>query len=102
MVACASQVMAWVAQGKMDAYVSWDLNAWDVAAGMVVVEESGGKVCNLVDGTRADVRSRDMVVTCNEGGGVGGGGGGLLQQQHSSSLGCELRKVLKQNDCFEY
>lgn len=88
MCASASQVMAWVAQGKFDAYVSWDLNAWDVAAGMVIVEESGGFVSNF-DGTRADISSRDMVVTCNEGG----------QQR---SLSCEIREVLKQNDCFEY
>jgi len=88
MVASASQVMAWVAQGKFDAYVSWDLNAWDVAAGMVIVEESGGFVSNF-DGTRADVSSRDMIVTCNE---------GSLQR----SLSCELREVLEQNDCFEY
>ena len=64
MVACASQTMAWVAQSKFNCYFSWDLNAWDVAAGIVVIEEAGGSVSNF-DGTRADVTSRDMILTCH-------------------------------------
>eukprot|EP00984_Skeletonema_dohrnii_P000198 scaffold61_cov80-Skeletonema_dohrnii-CCMP3373.AAC.1 len=48
MVACASQAMAWVAQSKFNAYFSWDLNGWDVAAGIVIVEESGGLVSKMV------------------------------------------------------
>ena len=63
MVASASQAMAWVAQSKFQAYFSWDLNAWDVAAGMVIVEESGGLVSNF-DGSEADISSRDLIITC--------------------------------------
>mmetsp|Transcript_18824 Transcript_18824/g.27718 ORF Transcript_18824/g.27718 Transcript_18824/m.27718 type:complete len:160 (+) Transcript_18824:276-755(+) len=89
MIASASQVMAWVAQGKLSAYISWDLNAWDVAAGMVIVEESGGKVSDF-DGNRADVSSRDLIVTCNEG------------CENSFGLKDEIISILKENDCFEY
>lgn len=87
MIASASQVMSWVAQSKFHAYISWDLNSWDVAAGMVVVEESGGKVFNF-DGTVADITSRDLIVTCSE------GDEELLQEQ--------MRLVLEENDCFSY
>jgi len=86
MIASASQVMSWVAQGKFSAYVSWDLNAWDVAAGMVIVEESGGFVSNF-DGRRADISSRDLVVTTSSGG---------------SGLSDEILCILKENDCLQY
>jgi myo-inositol-1(or 4)-monophosphatase len=46
-IACAAQVMAWVAQGKLSAYYSYDLNAWDVAAGALLIAEAGGKVTDL-------------------------------------------------------
>lgn len=90
MVACASQTMAWVAQGKLACYFSWDLNAWDIAAGMVIVEESGGMVSNF-DGTKADIYSRDMIIIC--------------PPENSSEEGVlrdELIQVLKDNDCIDY
>mmetsp|Transcript_28462 Transcript_28462/g.57053 ORF Transcript_28462/g.57053 Transcript_28462/m.57053 type:complete len:162 (-) Transcript_28462:204-689(-) len=89
MCACASQVIAWVAQSKFQAYFSWDLNAWDVAAGMLIVEESGGLVYNF-DGTRADISSRDIIFTCR----AETGEEGLLRD--------ELIEVLRDNDCVEY
>jgi myo-inositol-1(or 4)-monophosphatase len=92
MVACASQAMAWVAQSKFNAYFSWDLNGWDVAAGIVIVEEAGGLVSNF-DGSRANVCSRDMIITCPSGS-VGDEKEGLLRD--------ELIEVLRENDCFEY
>lgn len=88
MIASASQVMSWVAQGKLSAYVSWDLNAWDVAAGMVIVEESGGFVSNF-DGERADITTRDMIVTCKEAGG-------------ERNLTEDIRSILKNSGCLEY
>jgi myo-inositol-1(or 4)-monophosphatase len=91
MVACASQAMAWVAQSKFGSYFSWDLNAWDVAAGMVIVEEAGGSVCNF-DGTRADIAaSRDMIMTCRP---ERSGEEGLLRD--------EILRVLRDNDCLRY
>lgn len=87
MIACASQVMAWVAQGKLQAYISWDLNAWDVAAGMLIVKEAGGDIYDMERGkTNAGVEARDMVVTNSE---------GLAMRD-------ELLHILKENDCVSY
>ena len=90
MVACASQTIAWVAQSKLNSYFSWELNAWDVAAGIVVIEEAGGSVCNF-DGTRADITSRDMIMTCRP---ERSGEEGLLRD--------EILRVLSDSDCLRY
>ena len=90
MVACASQAMAWVAQSKFDSYFSWDLNAWDIAAGMVIVEESGGLVSNF-DGTKADISSRDMIITCRP-----------ESHREEGLLRDELIEVMRDNGCLEY
>lgn len=90
-MACASQTMAWVAQSKFDAYIGWDLNAWDVAAGLVIVEESGGQVCNF-DGSRADIMSRDMIITC----------GSRVSCSEEAELRDELLQVLRDYDCMDY
>ncbi|MEM6697203.1 MAG: inositol monophosphatase family protein [Bacteroidota bacterium] len=42
--------LAYVAAGRFDAYVEWGLNAWDIAAGVLLVEEAGGKVSDLKGG----------------------------------------------------
>ncbi len=39
--------MAWVAAGRLDAYYEFGVNAWDVAAGAVVVLAAGGEVQDL-------------------------------------------------------
>ena len=89
MIASASQTMAWVAQGKLNAYFSWDLNAWDIAAGVVIVEESGGFVSNF-DGSKADISSRDMIITsCPNNG-------------EEDVLRDELIAVLEENYCIDY
>ena len=102
MIACASQTMAWVAQSKFDAYIGWDLNAWDVAAGIVIVEESGGLVSNF-DGSRADITSRDMIITCfrrrnddfdeskEE-----------LDEEDGNMLKDELIQIMRENNCLDY
>jgi myo-inositol-1(or 4)-monophosphatase len=38
--------LAWVAAGRFDGYWERDLHAWDVAAGILLVREAGGKVTN--------------------------------------------------------
>ncbi|KAK1737717.1 inositol-1-monophosphatase [Skeletonema marinoi] len=99
MVACASQAMAWVAQSKFNGYFSWDLNGWDVAAGIVIVEESGGLVSKMVvddgdDGmtsSRAGVETRDMIITCP-----------CERRGEEGLLRDELIEVLKENDCLDY
>src|SRR6185369_3103801 len=38
--------LAWVAAGRYDGYWERDLNAWDMAAGVLLVTEAGGMVTN--------------------------------------------------------
>lgn len=40
----ASLDLAYVAAGRIDGYVEKDLKIWDIAAGIVVLEEAGGRV----------------------------------------------------------
>lgn len=42
--------LAWLAEGKIDAFIGFGQGAWDVAAGRVLVEEAGGTVMVLDDG----------------------------------------------------
>lgn len=39
--------LCWVACGRFDGFFEHELNAWDSAAGFLIVEEAGGKVTNL-------------------------------------------------------
>lgn len=39
--------LCWVAAGRFDGFYEHELNAWDSAAGFLIVEEAGGKVTNL-------------------------------------------------------
>jgi myo-inositol-1(or 4)-monophosphatase len=68
-IACAAQVMAWVAHGKLSGYYSYDLNAWDVAAGALLIEEAGGQVTDM-NNVPFTLRTRDML--CSQGGSVHG------------------------------
>ncbi len=44
---CAALETCYVACGKLDAYWFQNMNAWDIAAAMLIVEEAGGKVTSL-------------------------------------------------------
>ncbi len=50
MLGCAVAAYAYVARGFADAYYTTFTNSWDVAAGALIVEESGGKVTDLKGG----------------------------------------------------
>jgi len=43
----AAMDLCWVAAGRFDGFYEHKLNAWDSAAGFILVEEAGGKVTNL-------------------------------------------------------
>ena len=43
----AALVMAYVASGRLHGYLQGGVNPWDVAAGIVLVEEAGGKVTDF-------------------------------------------------------
>jgi myo-inositol-1(or 4)-monophosphatase len=45
--------LAWVAAGRFDGYWERDLSAWDVAAGVLLVAEAGGKVTDADGGQDA-------------------------------------------------
>jgi myo-inositol-1(or 4)-monophosphatase len=42
--------LAWVAAGRFDGYWERDLNPWDLAAGLILVTEAGGKVTDADGG----------------------------------------------------
>jgi myo-inositol-1(or 4)-monophosphatase len=52
--------MAYVAAGRFDGYWAFDNWAWDVAAGIVLVNEAGGKVTRI-DGSTSDAFRPDIV-----------------------------------------
>ena len=55
--------LAWVAAGRYDGYWERDLKAWDIAAGVLLVSEAGGKVTNAEGGE--DILGSGSVVAGN-------------------------------------
>ena len=55
--------MAWVASGRFDAFWERDLSAWDLAAGIIIVQEAGGFVTDLDGGM--DTLTKGSVVAGN-------------------------------------
>ena len=45
---CAALDMAYVAAGRYDGYFQYDLNIWDIAAGIILIKEAGG-IINKID-----------------------------------------------------
>lgn len=54
--------LAYVASGRFDGFWEFNLNAWDTAAGILIVEEAGGKVTGL-QGQPVEITDRDVVAT---------------------------------------
>lgn len=52
--------LAWVACGRLEAFWEFHLNPWDMAAGIVIVEESGGR-CSDMDGGPVSLRGEHIV-----------------------------------------
>ncbi len=44
---CAALDMAYVASGRYDGYFQNNLNLWDIAAGIILIKESGGIINNI-------------------------------------------------------
>lgn len=44
MLGSAALAMAYIATGRLDAYVEEQISLWDIAAGQLLIEEAGGKV----------------------------------------------------------
>lgn len=51
-----------LADGRLDGYWEFNLNAWDVAAGVLIVQEAGGIVTNM-DGSPIDLFGRNLLAT---------------------------------------
>ena len=51
-----------VASGRFDGFWEFNLNPWDTAAGVLIVEEAGGKVTRF-DGSPFEINSRETVAS---------------------------------------
>ncbi len=54
--------LCYLAKGSYDGYYELNLNAWDVAAGSLIVSESGGKVLQIL-GNEFDLYKPDILAT---------------------------------------
>lgn len=52
--------LAWVAAGRYDGFWEFDLNTWDIAAGVLLIQEAGGMISE-VDGGRDYLKSGDIM-----------------------------------------
>jgi len=55
--------LSWIACGRVDAYWEFDLSPWDVAAGLLLVEEAGGRVTDFLGGPLDIDRPRRTLAT---------------------------------------
>lgn len=62
MLGSAAIMLAWVACGRLTAYVETDLNVWDSAAGALLIEEAGGHVSD-VWGVTYGLKTRNLVAS---------------------------------------
>jgi myo-inositol-1(or 4)-monophosphatase len=54
--------LAYVAAGRMEAFWEFNLNPWDTAAGILLVEEAGGQVTDF-SGNRYRLDSREILAS---------------------------------------
>ena len=54
--------LCWVACGRFDGFWEYNLQAWDVAAGYLIVQEAGGRVTNF-DGQDYNVFEKQTLAT---------------------------------------
>ena len=50
--------LAYVSSGRLDGFFQNNLNIWDIAAGILIVEEAGGKVNNFGDDKISNINLR--------------------------------------------
>jgi myo-inositol-1(or 4)-monophosphatase len=54
--------LAYTACGRFDGYYEYNLNAWDVAAGILIVRQAGGDVVNFKGGDEC-INTRELLAT---------------------------------------
>ena len=60
----ASLDLAWVAAGRFEGFWEQNLQAWDMAAGLILVSEAGGFISDLAGGR--DILARGDIVAGND------------------------------------
>lgn len=60
----AAMNLAYLACGRADVYWSSTLKPWDMAAGILIVQEAGGQVTRL-DGSPYDIYTGEILATCS-------------------------------------
>jgi myo-inositol-1(or 4)-monophosphatase len=58
--------LAWIAAGRGTGFWELDLNSWDLAAGIVLITEAGGRVTDT-RGEPATIRTRDILASTGQG-----------------------------------
>ena len=66
MIGSAAIMLAWVACGRLTVYWEYDLSSWDIAAGVLLVQEAGGKFTGL-SGEPWNLRTRKIIASCGQG-----------------------------------
>ncbi|MCA0357051.1 MAG: inositol monophosphatase [Proteobacteria bacterium] len=59
----ASLDLAWVAAGRFDAFWERNLNSWDVAAGVLMIQESGGKITTIDENDHDVVQGKSILAS---------------------------------------
>jgi myo-inositol-1(or 4)-monophosphatase len=54
--------LIYTACGRFEAFYEYNLNAWDIAAGVVIVRQAGGEVVNFKGGNEV-LKSRELLAT---------------------------------------
>ena len=54
--------LCYVASGKLDGFWEFKLSPWDVAAGVLILEEAGGKVTNF-NGGKYNIYNKEIIAT---------------------------------------
>lgn len=54
--------LAYTACGRFDGYYEYNLNEWDVAAGIVIVKQAGGHIINFKGGNEV-MKTRELLTT---------------------------------------
>ena len=61
-IGSAAVDLAYVAAGRFDGYFEYNLNSYDIAAGMVLVKEAGGHICDFSGGDKS-IQKREIIAT---------------------------------------
>ncbi|WP_164669149.1 inositol monophosphatase family protein [Virgibacillus doumboii] len=60
----AALELAYVAEGIVDGYITMSLAPWDIAAGIVIVNETGGVTTNIY-GSQVNMLEKNSILACN-------------------------------------